>query len=71
DFDKTITYISGGGALQWKYDAANGTGTLTQGNTRWDMHGKKGNDLNAGKNLLFTGNNGEVVLQNSVNQGAG
>ena len=35
------------------------------------MHGKKGNDLNAGKNLLFTGNNGEVVLQNSVNQGAG
>lgn len=35
------------------------------------MHGKKGNDLNAGKNLLFTGNNGEVVLQNSVNQGGG
>ncbi|EAP5008681.1 serine protease autotransporter toxin SepA [Escherichia coli] len=71
DFDKTIAYTSGKGALQWKYDAANGTGTLTQGNTSWDMHGKKGNDLNAGKNLLFTGNNGEVVLQNSVNQGAG
>ncbi|EIQ4656393.1 TPA: autotransporter outer membrane beta-barrel domain-containing protein [Escherichia coli] len=71
DFDKTIVYTSGAGALQWKYDAANGTGTLTQGNTNWDMHGKKGNDLNAGKNLLFTGNNGEVVLHNSVNQGAG
>ncbi|EFZ2447562.1 TPA: serine protease autotransporter toxin SepA [Shigella flexneri] len=71
DFDKTIAYTSGEGVLQWKYDAANGTGTLTQGNTTWDMHGKKGNDLNAGKNLLFTGNNGEVVLQNSVNQGAG
>ncbi|MLF53640.1 autotransporter outer membrane beta-barrel domain-containing protein [Escherichia coli] len=71
DFDKTIAYTSGKGALQWKYDAANGTGPLTQGNTSWDMHGKKGNDLNAGKNLLFTGNNGEVVLQNSVNQGAG
>ncbi|EGI6706549.1 hypothetical protein, partial [Escherichia coli] len=62
DFDKTITYTSGTEALQWKYDAANGTGTLTQGNTSWDMHGKKGNDLNAGKNLLFTGNKGEVVL---------
>ncbi|HAK0597836.1 TPA: S6 family peptidase [Salmonella enterica subsp. enterica serovar Singapore] len=71
DFDKTITYTSGTGALQWKYDAANGTGTLTQGNTSWDMHGKKGNDLNAGKNLLFTGNKGEVVLLDSVNQGAG
>lgn len=71
DFDRTIAYTSGEGALQWKYDAANGTGTLTQGKTSWDMHGKKGNNLNAGKNLLFTGNNGEVVLQNSVNQGAG
>lgn len=49
DFDKTIAYTSGEGVLQWKYDAANGTGTLTQGNTTWDMHGKKGNDLNAGK----------------------
>ncbi|ENN7607318.1 autotransporter outer membrane beta-barrel domain-containing protein [Escherichia coli] len=71
DFDKTITYSAGAGALQWKYDAVNGTGSLTQGNTIWDMHGKKGNDLNAGKNLLLTGNNGEVVLQDSVNQGAG
>ncbi|CAD5747085.1 autotransporter outer membrane beta-barrel domain-containing protein [Escherichia coli] len=71
DFDKTITYTSGAGAVQWKYDAANGTGTLTQGGTIWDMHGKKGDDLNAGKNLLFTGDHGEIVLQNSVNQGAG
>ncbi|HBN1812625.1 TPA: autotransporter outer membrane beta-barrel domain-containing protein, partial [Escherichia coli] len=71
DFDKTIAYSSGEGALQWKYDAANGTGTLTQGNTTWNMHGKKGSDLNAGKNLLFTGDNGEIILQNSVNQGAG
>lgn len=71
DFDKTIVYTEGKGILQWKYDAANGTGTLTQGNASWDMHGKKGSDLNAGKNLLFTGNNGEVVLQDSVNQGAG
>ncbi len=71
NFDKTIVYAPDAGALQWKYDTASGTGTLTQGSTHWDMHGKKGNDMNAGKNLLFTGNNGEIVLQNTVNQGAG
>ncbi|EPO8488518.1 autotransporter outer membrane beta-barrel domain-containing protein [Salmonella enterica subsp. enterica serovar Braenderup] len=71
NFENTISYSSGAGALHWKYDATNSTGTLTQGNTSWEMHGKKGNDLNAGKNLLFTKNNGEIILQDSVNQGAG
>lgn len=32
---------------------------------------KKGEDLNAGKNLQFTGNNGEVILHDSIDQGAG
>ncbi|UUJ96339.1 autotransporter outer membrane beta-barrel domain-containing protein (plasmid) [Escherichia coli] len=71
DFDKTIVYSPDSGALHWKYNTASGTGTLTQGTTHWDMQGKKGNDMDAGKNLLFTGNNGEIVLQNTVNQGAG
>ncbi len=71
DFEKPINSIADAGPVQWRYDAAAGTGTLTQGGSTWGMHGKKDNDLNAGKNLLFTGNNGEVVLQNSVDQGAG
>ncbi len=33
--------------------------------------GKKGSDLNAGKNLTFLGHNGQIDLENSVTQGAG
>lgn len=35
------------------------------------MHGQKGSDLNAGKNLTFLGHNGQIDLENSVTQGAG
>lgn len=35
------------------------------------MHGQKDNDLNAGKNLVFSGQNGAIVLKDSVTQGAG
>ncbi|WP_187789030.1 S6 family peptidase, partial [Salmonella sp. S037_25249] len=37
----------------------------------WTMHGQKDNDLNAGKNLVFSGQNGAIVLKDSVTQGAG
>lgn len=35
------------------------------------MHGQKGADLNAGKNLVFNGADGQIVLEDTVNQGAG
>ncbi|EKN3608785.1 S6 family peptidase [Yersinia enterocolitica] len=71
DFDAPVTSVSGQGVLNWNYDQAAGIGTLTQGTTTWDMHGQKENDLNAGKNLVFNGKNGEIVLKDSVTQGAG
>ncbi|HHV1550315.1 TPA: temperature-sensitive protease autotransporter hemagglutinin Tsh/Hbp, partial [Escherichia coli] len=43
----------------------------TQGTTTYAMHGQQGNDLNAGKNLIFQGQNGQINLKDSVSQGAG
>ncbi|MDO2733442.1 S6 family peptidase, partial [Escherichia coli] len=42
DFDKTISYDSKKGSLQWRYDKNAGVGTLSQEGVVWDMHGKKG-----------------------------
>ncbi|EKY6398785.1 autotransporter outer membrane beta-barrel domain-containing protein [Escherichia coli] len=58
-------------ALKWTFDKASGTGTLSQGSQNWAMHGQKGNDLNAGKNLTFYGQDGFIELKNDVTQGAG
>ncbi|WP_137506985.1 vacuolating autotransporter toxin Vat, partial [Escherichia coli] len=44
---------------------------LKQGSDEYAMHGQKGSDLNAGKNLTFLGHNGQIDLENSVTQGAG
>ena len=60
-----------GGALSWSFDSGTGKGTLTQGNTTYLMNGQQGADLNAGKNLVFSGKEGQIDLQNSVYQGAG
>ncbi|MCZ8781141.1 autotransporter outer membrane beta-barrel domain-containing protein [Escherichia albertii] len=72
DNDAPVTFrATDGGALEWTFDSNAGTGALTQGSFRYDMHGKKGNDLNAGKNLIFQGQDGLVDLKDSVSQGAG
>ncbi|WP_097469944.1 S6 family peptidase [Escherichia coli] len=71
DFDSPVNLASEQGPLNWTYDKTSGTGTLSQGNKNWVMHGQKGNDLNAGKNLVFSGDNGVIVLKDSVTQGAG
>ncbi|HAV9130845.1 TPA: autotransporter outer membrane beta-barrel domain-containing protein [Escherichia coli] len=60
-----------GGTMSWSFDSGTGKGTLTQGNTTYLMNGQQGADLNAGKNLVFSGKEGQVYLQNSVYQGAG
>ncbi|MGL9585253.1 S6 family peptidase [Escherichia coli] len=60
-----------GGVLSWSFDSGTGKGTLTQGNTTYLMNGQQGADLNAGKNLVFSGKEGQIDLQNSVYQGAG
>ncbi|WP_336235483.1 S6 family peptidase [Achromobacter dolens] len=62
------------GDILWSYDATQGTGSLTQADNAWAMHGKHGATITAaldhGKDLIFSGG-GTVILQNSVDQGAG
>ncbi len=60
-----------GSSLSWTYANTIGTGALTQGSSKYAMHGQQGDDLNAGKNLIFMGQNGRVDLKDSVSQGAG
>ncbi len=71
DFDTPVAAVSGKEPLAWHFDQNAGTGTLSQGTTTWDMHGQKGKDLNSGKNLVFSGQNGAILLKDSVTQGAG
>ncbi|MBJ9329341.1 autotransporter outer membrane beta-barrel domain-containing protein [Citrobacter amalonaticus] len=71
DFDTPVAAVSGKEPLTWHFDQNTGTGTLSQGTTTWDMHGQKGKDLNSGKNLVFSGQNGAILLKDSVTQGAG
>ncbi len=72
DNDTPVMFsASDGGMLTWTFNSDTGTGALAQGGTTYDMHGQQGNDLNAGKNLEFLGQNGQIDLKNSVAQGAG
>lgn len=72
DNDAPVTFrTSEGGALEWSFNSSTGAGALTQGSTTYAMHGQQGNDLNAGKNLIFQGQNGQINLKDSVSQGAG
>lgn len=72
DNDASVTFrTSEGGALEWSFNSSTGAGALTQGTTTYAMHGQQGNDLNAGKNLEFLGQNGQIDLKDSVSQGAG
>ncbi|ENE7486978.1 autotransporter outer membrane beta-barrel domain-containing protein, partial [Escherichia albertii] len=66
DTDAPVTFVSGKAPLHWKFDSSTGSGSLTQGSTEYAMHGQKGSDLNAGKNLTFLGHDGQIVLDNSV-----
>ncbi|EBV5086513.1 autotransporter outer membrane beta-barrel domain-containing protein [Salmonella enterica subsp. enterica serovar Ball] len=71
DNDSPVTYTSGKGPLRWTFDSINGLGSLIQGDTAYIMHGQKDTNPDAGKNLIFAGDNGEIVLEDAVNQGAG
>jgi len=72
DNDAPVTFrTSEGGALEWSFNSSTGAGALTQGSTTYAMRGQQGNDLNAGKNLIFQGQNGQINLKDSVSQGAG
>ncbi|EKR8633194.1 autotransporter outer membrane beta-barrel domain-containing protein, partial [Escherichia coli] len=48
-----------------------GVGRIQQDDQQFVMHGNLNGNLNAGKNLYFTGENGIVDLKDNVNQGAG
>ncbi|WP_105875149.1 S6 family peptidase [Cronobacter malonaticus] len=55
----------------WTFDSKTGKGTLKQRDVTYEMQGQKGADLNAGKNIFFSGKNGKVNLEDDVIQGAG
>ncbi|EFR2206992.1 autotransporter outer membrane beta-barrel domain-containing protein [Salmonella enterica] len=61
--------------IEWAFDKSTGNGTLKTGagsaGTTWSMHGLKGNNADAGKNLSFYGENGRLLLNDDVDQGAG
>lgn len=58
--------------ILWTFDNQTGNGNLTQGDQSWDMHGSiNGENINNGKNLTFLGSDGQIMLNNSVDQGAG
>ena len=69
--DPVMFDASAGGALSWSFDSGTGKGALTQGNKTYLMNGQQGAGLNAGKNLEFLGQNGQIELQDNVAQGAG
>jgi len=74
DADAPINSNKNKGDIHWKYDENTGVGTLTQDKESWSMHGSLSStssaSLNNGKDLTFQGG-GTVVLENTVNQGAG
>lgn len=74
DADAPIKSRQNEGDIHWSYDDKTGVGTLTQGAASWSMHGNQGAtwpaSLNSGKDLTFQGG-GSVILENTVNQGAG
>ncbi|EFE9120012.1 autotransporter outer membrane beta-barrel domain-containing protein [Escherichia coli] len=71
DSDPTVNNTSSEQIL-WNFDNQTGIGSLTQGNRRWDVHGSiNGSNLNNGKNLTFLGFDGQIILNSSVDQGAG
>lgn len=74
DADAPVKSEQNEGDIHWSYDDTTGVGTLTQGAASWSMHGNFGSSspasLNSGKDLTFQGG-GTVVLENTVNQGAG
>ena len=55
----------------WRYDAATGAGTLTQGRSTYAMQGKGPEGTSSGNDLVFRGANAVLMLQDSVDQGAG
>ncbi|HDO5801215.1 TPA: autotransporter outer membrane beta-barrel domain-containing protein [Salmonella enterica subsp. enterica serovar Typhimurium] len=69
--DAPVTFMQGSAPLRWTFNASNGGGSLKEGNNAFEMHGQKGDNPDAGKNLTFYGENGNILLQDSVDQGAG
>ncbi|WP_123006778.1 autotransporter outer membrane beta-barrel domain-containing protein [Escherichia coli] len=72
DFDPIISFDKNNKEhMSWSYDASKGIGQIKQGNQNFAMHGNLNGNINAGKNLYFTGENGTIDLKDNVNQGAG
>lgn len=84
DYLPEIKDVTAEGEIVWNgvtaTDGNKGTGTITQGNNKWEYNGlnsdvdlsKATNDeLNFTKHLTFAGEGGTIKLANSINMGAG
>ena len=85
-FNRTVSVSEGGGDILWNVTDADGNGTFVQGGVTTDytglVAGVRGDtstegiqatkeQLNACNNLIFDGSGGTIVLQGSVDTGAG
>lgn len=85
-FNRTVSVSAGGGAVLWNVTDADGNGTFVQGDLATDYTGlasglrgdtstqgtqATNEQLNACTNLIFDGSGGAIVLQGSVDTGAG
>ncbi|MCV5681573.1 hypothetical protein OFN25_27855, partial [Escherichia coli] len=61
DTDPSITNVAGD--IDWKFDSTKGIGLLKQGDQQWNMHGILENNLDKGKNLIFSGDDARIVLK--------
>lgn len=67
----TIENRQNNALFMWRYDAASGVGTLTQGRSAYAMQGKGTESSSSGNDLIFRGADAVMLLQDSVDQGAG
>ena len=85
-FNRTVSVSEGGGDVLWNVTDANGNGTFVQGDVSTDYtglasgvrgdtstQGTRATDAQIGacSNLVFDGSGGTIVLQGSVDTGAG
>ncbi|WP_265099270.1 S6 family peptidase [Yersinia ruckeri] len=69
--DPTIFNDNKKGPLLWGFSADTGRGQLSQLDSSYTTQGLNGSDFNAGRNIIFSGDDGIIIINNNINQGAG
>jgi len=71
NIDPIVDFSNSKSDIHWTFDNSSGLGDLSKDGTHYSMYGVKDGDLNAGKDLIFIGSNGTIILDTSIDQGAG